>query len=65
MSVTVHDFKTTFGYVKANFRPLAIMLTHSYQAGVTHILRPSPACHNSCLFAHISSLSTISMSDDW
>ena len=64
-SGAVHDFNTTFGYVKANFRPLAIMPTHSHQVGITHILKLSPICQSRCLFTCISSLSTLSMSDDW
>ena len=35
---------------------LAVMPTHLHQAGVTHILKSSPACHKSCLFIHISIL---------
>ena len=64
-SSTIHNFNTTFGYLKANFRPQAIMPTHPYEARITHILKPSPACQNSYLFTYISPLSTLSISDDW
>ena len=35
-------------------KKLAIMQTHPHQAGVTHILKSSPACQNIYLFTRIS-----------
>ena len=37
-------------------KTLPVMPTLPHQAGVTHILKSSPACHKSCLFTHISTL---------
>ena len=35
---------------------IPVMPTHPHRAGVTHILKSSPACHKSCVFKRISIL---------
>ena len=42
----------------------AIMPTHPHQAGITRILKSSPACQNSYLVTRISALPNISMSNE-
>ena len=41
------------------------MPTHPHQADVTRIIKSSPACENSYLFARISGLQNIFMSIEW
>ena len=44
---------------------LKIMPNHLHQAGVTRILKYSPACESSYLFTCISTLPNILISNEW